>query len=64
MKLGKNWKRIFAGIMACIMLFLSVDLSAMTINAKGSNKAEESFKMGYTDFQFVEIDKSDFEGSS
>lgn len=62
MKLGKNWKRIIAGFMACSMLFLSVDLSAMTINAKGSNKAEASFKMGYTDFQFVEIDKSDFEG--
>lgn len=34
MKLMKNWKRIFAGMMACIMLFMSLDFGAMTAFAK------------------------------
>lgn len=34
MKLGKNWKRIIAGFMACSMLFLSVDFGAITAFAK------------------------------
>ena len=66
MKLMKNWKRIFAGMMACIMLFMSLDFGAMTAFALDKNELEkidtESVLFptgGLLSIEAVEVDKDE-----
>ena len=58
MKLGKNWKRIFAGIMACIMLFLSVDVGMIPVFA--TEKEENSFT-GRVPIELISVDMDSVE---
>lgn len=59
MKLMKNWKRIFAGMMACIMLFMSLDMGAVTA---GAMEKEENVFRGNKPVEIVSLDKEDIEG--
>ena len=59
MKLTKNWKRIFAGFMAGIMLFLSVDTGAMAAFAV---EKEENLLTGRVPVELISVDMDSIEG--
>ena len=66
MMLKKNWKRIFAGIMAAIMVFLSVDAGCMTALAAEiqelNNREDLNRPTGYLALEQSFIDSSEIEG--
>lgn len=59
MKLTKNWKRIFAGFMAGIMLFLSVDAGSMAAFAV---EKEENLLTGRVPVELIPVDMDSIEG--
>ena len=52
MKLTKNWKRIFAGFMAGILLFLSVDAGSMAAFAV---EKEENLLAGRVPVELISV---------
>ena len=66
MKLAKNWKRIFAGMMAAIMVFLSIDAGCMTALAAeiqtNGNTEEMSLNMptgGLLPLEVIEVSEDE-----